>query len=317
MAHEVETLFYNYGKTEEEHKRLTPWHGLGVAVNDCPNSYEALELAGLNWKVESKPVFVNDKEVPNYVANVRDSDNSVLGIVTNRYKIVQNEEAFAFTDALISGDVRYETAGSLKNGKRIWLLAKLPETKVIDDVVVPYVCFTNTHDGTGAVQAIMSPIRVVCNNTLNLALTTAKRSWSMRHVGDINGKIEEARQVLGLADKYMKELNVFADKLANTSLPFEKAKEIVNELFPIDKEDSDREKRNMQKCRDDIMVCYFAPDIIKYRDTAYGLVNAVTDWAGHKTPLRNTKSYQENNFGRILDGHPIVDAVVEKVSALV
>ena len=314
MAHEVESMYY---VSNEENGRFVPWHGLGTPVEEAPNSYEALRVAGLNWKVESKPVFVNDKEVPNYVANVRDSDNSVLGIVTNRYKIVQNEEAFSFTDALISGDVRYETAGSLKNGKRIWLLAKLPETKVIDDVVVPYVCFTNTHDGTGAVQAIMSPIRVVCNNTLNLALTNAKRSWSMRHVGDINGKIEEARQVLGLADKYMKELNVFADKLANTSLPFEKAKEIVNELFPIDKEDSDREKRNMQKCRDDIMVCYFAPDILKYQNTAYGLVNAVTDWAGHKTPLRNTKSYKENNFGRILDGHPIVDAVVEKVSALV
>ena len=314
MAHEVESMYY---VSNEENGRFVPWHGLGTPVEEAPNSYEALRIAGLNWKVESKPVFVNDKEVPNYVANVRDSDNSVLGIVTNRYKIVQNEEAFAFTDALISGDVRYETAGSLKNGKRIWLLAKLPETKVIDDVVVPYVCFTNTHDGTGAVQAIMSPIRVVCNNTLNLALTNAKRSWSMRHVGDINGKIEEAREVLGLTDKYMKELNVFADKLANTSLPFEKAKEIVNELFPIDKEDSDREKRNMQKCRDDIMVCYFAPDILKYQNTAYGLVNAVTDWAGHKTPLRNTKSYQENNFGRILDGHPIVDAVVEKVSALV
>lgn len=314
MAHEVESMYY---VSNEENGRFVPWHGLGTPVEEAPNSYEALRIAGLNWKVEAKPVFVNDKEVPNYVANVRDSDNSVLGIVTNRYKIVQNEEAFAFTDALISGDVRYETAGSLKNGKRIWLLAKLPETKVIDDVVIPYVCFTNTHDGTGAVQAIMSPIRVVCNNTLNLALTTAKRSWSMRHVGDINGKIEEAREVLGLADKYMKELNVFADKLANTSLPFEKAKEIVNELFPIDKEDSDREKRNMQKCRDDIMVCYFAPDILKYQNTAYGLVNAVTDWAGHKTPLRNTKSYQENNFGRILDGHPIVDAVVEKVSALV
>ena len=314
MAHEVESMYY---VSNEENGRFVPWHGLGTPVEEAPNSYEALRIAGLNWKVESKPVFVNDKEVPNYVANVRDSDNSVLGIVTNRYKIVQNEEAFAFTDALISGDVRYETAGSLKNGKRIWLLAKLPETKVIDDVVVPYVCFTNTHDGTGAVQAIMSPIRVVCNNTLNLSLTTATRSWSMRHVGDINGKIEEAREVLGLADKYMKELNVFADKLANTSLPFEKAKEIVNELFPIDKEDSDREKRNMQKCRDDIMVCYFAPDILKYQNTAYGLVNAVTDWAGHKTPLRNTKSYRENNFGRILDGHPIVDAVVEKVSALV
>ena len=314
MAHEVESMYY---VSNEENGRFVPWHGLGTPVEEAPNSYEALRIAGLNWKVESKPVFVNDKEVPKYVANVRDSDNSVLGIVTNRYKIVQNEEAFAFTDALISGDVRYETAGSLKNGKRIWLLAKLPETKVIDDVVVPYVCFTNTHDGTGAVQAIMSPIRVVCNNTLNLSLTTATRSWSMRHVGDIHGKIEEAREVLGLTDKYMKELNVFADKLANTSLPFEKAKEIVNELFPIDKEDSDREKRNMQKCRDDIMVCYFAPDILKYQNTAYGLVNAVTDWAGHKTPLRNTKSYRENNFGRILDGHPIVDAVVEKVSALV
>ena len=151
--------------------REKPWHGLGTQVEEAPTSAEALRMAGLDWNVVQRNIQVcGGAKIQNYKANIRDSDGTVLGVVTDRYKIVQNAEAFEFTDSLIGGEVRYETAGSLNGGRKIWLLAKLPETEIVGDKTEPYLCFTNTHDGSGAIRVCMTPIRVVCNNTLNLAL---------------------------------------------------------------------------------------------------------------------------------------------------
>ena len=146
-------------------------------------------------------------------------------MVTDRYRVVQNEDAFAFTDALLGEGVTYETAGSLQNGRRTWILAKLPQNYIISgDEITPYLVFMNSHDGTGAIKAAMTPIRVVCQNTLNLALKTAKRTWSADHVGDIQGKMEDARYTLLYADQYMKELGKAIDalrriKLSDTRVP--------------------------------------------------------------------------------------------------
>ena len=124
-----------------------------------------------------QPVKMNDELIQGYKANVRDSDRKILGVVTDRYKVIQNQEAFAFTDALLGEGVRYETAGSLQEGRRVWLLARLPREYIIaGERISPYMVFSNTHDGSGAVKTALTPIRVVCNNTLNLALRTAKRS---------------------------------------------------------------------------------------------------------------------------------------------
>jgi len=316
MAHEVETMFYNYGKTEEEHRRLVPWHGLGTPVEEAPTSADALKLAGLDWKVEGKPIFTdNGIRIPGYVANTRDNDGSVLGVVTEKYKIVQNEDAFAFTDSLIGGEVRYETAGSLRNGKSTFLLAKLPDTKILDDDFGQYLCFTNTHDGSGAVKVMMTPVRVVCNNTLNLALNTTKRMWTCKHMGSMKDKLHEAEETLGFAHKYMDNLAVVAERLANVSLRDEEIQAIVAEMFPMDENSSERTKANMQKAKQEFMVAYYMPDIEKFRNTAWGLLNATSDWMSHTSPQRNTPTYQERNFERIICGHPILDAIMKKVGA--
>lgn len=304
MAHEVESLMYT---------REVPWHGLGVRVEESPNSEDAIKIAGLDWIVEPKPIFdVNQIQIPGFVANTRSTDGSVLGIVSDKYKIVQNSEAFKFTDSLIGGDVRYETAGSLRSGKSIFLLAHLPHTSILGDEVAPYLCFTSTHDGTGAIKVCMTPIRVVCNNTLNLALNKARRTWTCRHMGNLEDKLAEATHTLGLANKYMQKLSVEADRLANTSITNDQIKEILDELFPIKEEDSDRIKANTTKARNEFMVAYYMPDIAKFQGTAWGLVNAASDFMGHVTPQRNTSTYNERNFERIIYGHPILDAVVNK-----
>ena len=301
MAANVETMMY---------VREKPWHGLGTRVEEAPTSADALRLAGLDWTVDRHDVHLpTGAVIPNYKANVRSSDGAVLGVVSDQYKIVQNVDAFAFTDALIGGDVpvRYDTAGSLRSGRKIWLLAKLPDTEIVGDKTEPYLCFSNTHDGSGAIRVCMTPVRVVCNNTLNIALSGAKRAWSVRHTGDIQAKLHEARMCLDMANKYMDKLAVYADHLANKTIKDEEIAKILDEMFPIAEDSTDREKQNATKARTEYMICYFAPDIAKFKGTAWGALNAMSDMVGHNAPRRQTANYWENNWGRIMDGHAMMD----------
>ena len=190
------------------------------------------------------------------------------------------------------------------------MLAKLPDTEIVGDKTEPYLCFSNTHDGSGAIRVCMTPIRVVCNNTLNFALGTAKRAWSVRHTGDIQAKLHEARMCLDMANKYMDHLAVYADQMANTTVTDDKIKAILEEMFPIAEDASDREKRNVKAVRDEYMICYFAPDILKFKGTAWGALNAMSDMVSHNAPRRQTANYRENNWGRIMDGHAMMDKMV-------
>ena len=189
MSANVETMFYT---------RVAPWHGLGVCVESALNSNEAIEQSGLNWNVMQRPIMTsNYTSIPGYKANVRDIDEKVLGVVTDRYKVVQNAEAFAFTDSLLGEGVHYETAGALQGGRKIWLLAKLPDKYIIEgEQIEPYLVFSSSHDGNGAIKVAMTPVRVVCQNTLNIALATARRTWSTVHVGDLARKMDDAHNTL-------------------------------------------------------------------------------------------------------------------------
>ena len=244
MAAAVETMFYT---------REKPWHGLGIRVENAPDSEEALELAGLNWQVVQESIFsTSGIEIPGYKANVRNSDFKVLGIVSDRYKIIQNSEAFSFTDMLIGEGVRYETAGSLFGGRKIWMLAKLPQEYIINgDRISPYLVFTNTHDGSGAVRCAVTPIRVVCSNTLNLALSSAERSWSMIHTGDIRHKLDEARNTLLHAEEYMDKLGEEIERLRDIKLTEQQVCDFIDVLIPESKADSLGRRRNKKRSKTD------------------------------------------------------------------
>lgn len=309
MSANVETMFYT---------RETPWHGLGIRVEEAPGSREALELAGLNWKVFQKPVMTQDGQmIPGYKANIRDLDRKVLGIVTDRYRVVQNEEAFAFTDQLLGEGVTYETAGSLQDGRRTWILARLPQHYIISgDEITPYLVFMNSHDGTGAIKAAMTPIRVVCQNTLNLALSTARRSWSTNHVGAMEGMLQDAKDTLLYADRYMKELGKAIDQLSRTRLSDQKVYEYINTLFPLMDGATELQKKNMLRLKEDVRLRYFeAPDLKHIGKNAYRFINAVSDFATHAEPLRKTQNYKENLFSRTIEGNPLIDKAYQMVCA--
>lgn len=309
MAANVESMFY---------VREMPWHGLGVRVNEAPASREALALAGLDWKVVQEPIYTETKDlIEGYKANVRDSDKKVLGVVTDRYKVIQNEEAFAFTDALLGEGVRYETAGSLQGGRKVWMLARMPREYIMSgERISPYLVFSNTHDGTGAIKVALTPIRVVCNNTLNLALNNAKRSWSMVHTGDIKGKMQEAEDTLFMADKYMETLGKEFEELRKKELSDKQVMEYIEILLPIENGSTPQQVRNMKRLQEDMKMRYFdAPDLQRVGNNAYRFINAVSDFATHAKPLRKTANYKENLFSRTVEGNPLIDRAYQMVCA--
>lgn len=307
MAANVETMFS---------VREKPWHGLGTVVAEAPDSKDALRTAGLDWTVSQMPVSTEYGMIEGYKANVRSTDNRVLGVVSDRYKIIQNVDAFSFTDALLGEGVRYETAGSLQNGRKVWMLARLPKEYIIaGERITPYLVFSNTHDGSGAVRVAVTPVRVVCNNTLNLALSTAKRSFGMVHTGDIKGKVHEARKTLFMADTYMEGLGREFERLRKQKVTDAQVMEYIKILLPLEKDASPVTVRNVSKLRDDMAARYFdAPDLQDVGKNAYRFVNAASDFATHAKPARRTRNYQENLFMRTYEGNTLIDRAYQLVA---
>jgi len=220
MAHNL-----NYNEKTGKHSFVSvkekAWHGLGQIVQDYPTSAEAIRFAGLNYKVEKRKLFTYDNEnqngnsdtdiiipeieVPNYFATVRTDTEQVLGVVGKDYEVVQNEDAFSFFDAIVgdSDAIQYETAGALGNGERIFITAKLPDFIKVgrDDLIEQYLFLTTSHDGFGSITAAFTPVRVVCQNTLNAAFKNCSNSVKIRHTLNAKERLEQAHKVMSISNK--------------------------------------------------------------------------------------------------------------------
>lgn len=308
MSAEVESMFS---------VREKPWHGLGTIIDKAVCSAEALELAGLNWTVKQEPVLYKGQD-SGYKMNIRSTDDKVLGVVGGRYKPVQNADAFAFTDELIGGgDVVYETAGSLSSGRRVWMLAKMPDTIILDDVVQPFLCLTNSHDGFGSLKVCMTPVRVVCQNTLNMALKSAHRTWNVRHTGNIESKMAEAQHTLGLASKYMEAFAKEAEELYDIKIAPKDFKELTQTLFPITDEMSRRKEEAQYLLQCQLKEAWEMDDLGNIRGTGWGFMNAISDMTTHRPPARKTENYRENNFMYVIDAPALLDQALKLLKARV
>jgi phage/plasmid-like protein (TIGR03299 family) len=298
--------------------RQKPWHGLGTMVLEAPTSQDALILAGLDWQVEQHDVFTAAGDlIPGYKANTRNTDQTVLGIVSDKYKVVQNEDAFQFTDGLLGEGVTYETAGALQGGRKVWLLAKLPEKYIIaGDEITPYLVVFNSHDGSSGVKVAMTPVRVVCQNTLNLALSQAKRVWTTKHTETVMSRLQDARDTIFMAHNYMGELGKEIHTLSGIKLSDRKVMEMMSTFFPVTADMTDAQKRNNLRLLEDMKLRYFdAPDLADVGRNGWRFVNAVSDFATHADPIRKTKNYNENLFIRTAEGSPMIDRAYKMVLA--
>jgi len=309
--------------------RETPWHGLGAVLEEPPATVaEAIEAAGLGWSVAKEPIAVDrgDKladewwvprceEIPGFYATVRQDTREVLGIVGERYRLVQNHEAFTFIDQLLGSAIHFETAGSLHGGRRVWVLATLPDhVEVGGDDVRPYVLLMNSHDGSTAVVAATTPIRVVCQNTLNWGLANARQKFSIRHTEAVTQRVHEARRVLDLSIDYYEQFKRFGDQLASERCTERQLRAVLDELYPNGTEDSvsGRTRRSRQHTKDCIAELFLCGETQgNAPGSKWAAVNAIVEYGDWLRPLRSSGQ----RFARALDDGPEKTRALQLVAA--
>lgn len=211
-----------------------PWHGLGKKLDHVATAAEAIQAAGLDWKVSKVPMFLKDgRQVPSRWANLREDSQDILGTVGDVYTVLQNREAFSFFDAIVGlKEAIYHTAGALGLGEKVWILAKLPgQVKVTsEDVTDKFLLLTNTHDGSGAVSVMFTPIRVVCQNTLNIAMAAGSRKQKVRHTASMGLQVRNIQEGLGIVNQQFQAFEEAARALTGVQVNGEKWKAYLKDL---------------------------------------------------------------------------------------
>lgn len=294
------------------------WHNLGQVVSEYPTSEEAIRHAGLDYEVAKAPLYTkgsgiietsngieigsNELHVPNYFANIRTDNNAVLGVVGKDYEIIQNREAFSFFDAIVDGEkgILYETAGALGQGERIFITAKLPDYIRVgngDDVTEKYIFLTTSHDGSGSITAAFTPIRIVCQNTLNASLRNMTNVIRIKHTAGAKDRLENAHKVMGLANTLSKQLETTFNQWASVRINDSEVKKLIQlalcpnkETLDLLKKGAEDEVSTMFKNTVDDAFAYAMMNDTQQMETTkgtlFGAYNAVT---GYYQNVRNYK----------------------------
>jgi len=224
-----------------------PWHDLGTFVEgQAMTAAQAIEAAGLDWEVVSEPVYrhipaddwrpYHYKEIANKRAIVRKDTDDVFGVFSNGYTPVQNWSAFDLIDAVVgAGDATFHTVGSLFGGRRVWMLCKLQGDYKMDngEKLESFILLDNSHDGTAALRMRLTSVRVVCSNTLGAA-TSSRAAFAARHTSGIMGRVNEARDLLGLNAAYMERLIEDANRIAEQAWSHAEMKDMTYKLLDLD-----------------------------------------------------------------------------------
>lgn len=293
MAHEVETMFS---------ARKVPWHGLGVVTEDALTAEDAIVAGGLDWSVSKRKLFTENSKgnkviIKDRYAMVRDTDEKALGVVGSHYVPFQNREAFTFFDALVeSGEAKYETAGSLREGRVVFLTAHVPKDILIagEDAHKLYLILRTSHDGSKAIQVYVSPIRVVCMNTLALSLygNNVRQRWAVQHISTVHGRLAEARDALKLTNRYVEEFTRTAERLVEVQMDIDEFEAFLTKVIP-------ERPRTAQAIADIRTVYETSPNIgEKFKGTGWGALNALTEYMDWVRPARST----EGRWLATLDG---------------
>lgn len=296
------------------------WHGLGTIVQDYPTSAEALRFAGLDYTVEKWPMYAydpqglisDDRHVPDKFATVRTDNHAVLGVVGKDYEIVQNVDAFTFFDSIVGGEgILYETAGALGKGERIFITAKLPGYIRVgkDDCIEKYLFLTTSHDGYGSITAAFTPIRVVCNNTLNAALRNHTNAVKIRHTNGAKERLAEAHKLMDISNRMSDELSGIFNQWAKVRITDKEVKHLIEVAMVPNRETLD----NLTKGKMDKLSTVYTNMVDKVYEyamsapsqqeettagTLFGAYNAVT---GYFQNVRNYKN-GEAKLQSLMDG---------------
>lgn len=270
--------------------RTPAWHGLGTVFDNEVTTLEMLRLAHLDgWNVRLEDVILPGRSHKTFYATVRtnpfDGEADVLGIVKERYRTYQNEDLFAFGDNLLDGG-RWETAGSIKNGTVVFGSLALDREVTLDptgvgDKINTYLLVHTSHDGSLSIQASVTPVRVVCQNTLNMALRGNKQTYKIRHTQKAEGRVAAAREALGIAHQYVDAFEKEAADLYATAVDDNKFYDIIQAAYPKPDEDVKGSQTKWENKVNVLFDIYNGPTEVGIRGTAWGAYNALTerlDW---------------------------------------
>ncbi len=238
-----------------------PWWELGKVISDYPNSREALIEAHLDYEVVKEPIYTTSfnsdgqpmdvtKRIKTHYATIRKDTADVLGVVGKNYQIVQNVEAFAFFDAIVGGDgIQYETAGALGNGEKVFITAKLQEYIKVgrEDLIEQYLFLSTSHDGFGSITAAFTPVRVVCQNTLNAALKNHSNYIKIRHTANAKDRLEQAHKLMGITNTLSQQLETIFNRWTKVQINDPEIKKLIQQAMCPNKE----VYNNLQAGKDD------------------------------------------------------------------
>lgn len=268
------------------------WHGLGQIVDNPMTTEEAIVLGGLDYEVVKQPLYTGDKElIKDHMYTQRVDTGHIFGVVGSGYQIIQNREAFNFFDVLLENNVKIETVGALGQGERIFITCKLPHKIVVgskEDFTEMYVLLSSSHDGSGAIVAGITPIRVVCQNTLNMALNKKMSNRiSIRHTSNANARLTQAGEIMRHALNYQTTLEQAYNFLYKTPVSDSVAKDLIRQIIQGDKKDSTR----VFNIIDQIEHCYnMGVGQEEIVGTAWGLFNGVTHYLSHEKKYQNAET---------------------------
>lgn len=290
MAHNIDT---SRGEPAFMAARKGGWHNLGRVVPELFDSKAGLLGSGMDWNVELKPVRVeNGARIERSRAVVRDDTGAVLGVVGASYRPFQNVELWSFADAVIGGaKALYDTAGVLDGGRKVWILADLGASfeATKGDEVKPYMLISNAHDGSQNARVMLTTVRVVCQNTLSIAVQSASNMLRIRHSGDLGAKVEEAQRLCGVV---YSQLTQFADatkQLARTRWSEAETAAYVAKVL------AGRGERGIKKATDRIAELLDAEtQRVAGRGTAWAAFNAVAEWVDWDSKFRSEASSFES-----------------------
>jgi len=307
------------------------WHNLGQIIEDYPTSAEAIKHAGLDYEVVKSPLFTTGSNiietaqgieiadsqlnVPNYFANIRTDNNAVLGVVGKDYHIVQNREAFNFFDAIVGGGdgILYETAGALGQGERIFITAKLPDYIRVgngDDVTEKYIFLTTSHDGSGSITAAFTPIRIVCQNTLNASLRNMSNVVRIKHTSGAKQRLDNAHKVMGLANTLSSQLEAIFNQWTKVQVSDREVRKLIQlalcpnkeTLTHLEKGNYDEISTAFKNTVDDAFAYAMTSDTQQMnttKGTLYGAYNAVT---GYYQNVRHYKNDEAKLHSIVMGG---------------
>jgi len=281
------------------------WDVQGEYVLDhVPNSGEMIEAAHLDWEVELQPIYDNDgRHIPGFATSIRQDTGLHLGVMSDSYRVVQNRDAFRFLDNLLrDGIMKYESAGALRGGRTVWALARMPSVDQIaeGDQLQRYVLWLNSHDAGGALYAIPTSVRVVCQNTAALAIRGQR---GIRHIGDMTAKLDQAHKLLSQADEQFTDFCHKSKLLAKRRYSREQANDYIATLVP--KPENEGRSTTIHERKVEAIRTAFRSDrnqLPSIRGTFWSLYNSVSEAVDHGKFYTFKGNRAENKMMSVLMG---------------